>query len=67
MNGRAGFYKNNLSGEMAYKSFVPSKLPPNPKIEIDAEIISLLTKANANIATLETVSNRIPNKILFSN
>ena len=65
MNGRAGFYKNNLSGEMAYKSFVPSKLPPNPEIEIDAEIISLLTKANANIATLETVSNRIPNKILF--
>ena len=65
MNGRAGFYKNNLSGEMAYKSFVPSKLPPNPEIKIDAEIISLLTKANANIATLETVSNRIPNKILF--
>lgn len=65
MNERAGFYKNNLSGEISYKSFVPRNLPPNPEIKIDAEIISLLTKANANIATLETISAKTPNKILF--
>jgi len=23
-------FKTNLSGEMAYKSFVPASLPPNP-------------------------------------
>lgn len=65
MSERAGFYRNNLSGEMAYKSFVPSTLPPEPEIKIDEETVSLLTKANANIAKLETISNRIPNKILF--
>lgn len=65
MKERAGFYRQNLTGELAYNSFVPSKLPPNPNIEIDEEMISLLTKANANIATLEAISNKIPNNFLF--
>lgn len=66
MNSRAGHYKTNLSGDMAYKSFVPSPLPPNPEIKIDGEMISLLTKANGSLSTLETVSTRIPNKLLFT-
>ena len=66
MNSRAGHYKTNLSGDMAYKSFVPSPLPPNPEIKIDSEMISLLTKANGSLSTLETVSTRIPNKLLFT-
>lgn len=65
MKERAGFYRKNLTGELSYNSFVPSKLPPNPNIEIDEEMISLLTKANANIATLEAISNKIPNNFLF--
>ena len=32
MNNRSGIYKKNLSGEMAYKSFMPSALPPNLSI-----------------------------------
>lgn len=66
MNSRAGHYKTNLSGDMAYNSFVPSPLPPNPEIKIDGEMISLLTKANGSLSTLETVSTRIPNKLLFT-
>lgn len=46
MNNRAGIYKNNLSGEMAYKSFMPAILPPNPPIELDKDIVNLLVKAN---------------------
>lgn len=65
MKDRAGFYRKNLTGDLAYNSFVPSSLPPNPDIEIDDEMISLLTKANVNIATLETISNKIPNNFLF--
>lgn len=65
MKDRAGFYRKNLTGDLAYNSFVPSTLPPNPDIEIDDEMISLLTKANVNIATLETISNKIPNNFLF--
>ena len=66
MNNRAGYYRTNLSGDMAYKSFIPNPLPPNPELKIDAEMISLLSEAGSSIATLETVSNRIPNKILFT-
>ncbi len=65
MNNRAGTYKNNLSGEIAYKSFMPSVLPPNPSIELDKDIIDLLVKANKQLALLEGISNRIPNIHLF--
>lgn len=65
MENRAGCFINNLSGEMAYKSFKPSFLPPNPSIEIDADILSKLIEANKNIALLEGLSSRIPNIDLF--
>ena len=65
MNNRAGIYKNNLSGEMAYKSFLPAILPPNPPIELDKDIVDLLVKANKQLALLEGISSRIPNIHLF--
>ena len=66
MHERAGYYRTNLSGDMAYKSFVPSQLPPNPELKIDDEMISLLTKASGSISTLEIISNRIPDNLLFT-
>lgn len=65
MNNRAGHYKLNLSGEMAYKSFVPNPLPPAPPIELTEDIIVLLVKANSQLAVLESVATRIPNVELF--
>ena len=65
MTNRAGYYKSNLSGEMAYKSFVPSTLPPFPPIELADDIISLLVKANSQLAVLESIATRIPNVGLF--
>lgn len=65
MNNRAGQYKSNLSGEMAYKSFVPNPLPPTPPIEMTKDIISLLIKANSQLAVLESVATHIPNIELF--
>ena len=65
MNTRAGHYKSNLSGEMAYKSFVPNPLPPAPPIELTEDIIALLVKANSQLAVLESVATRIPNVELF--
>ena len=65
MNNRAGIYKNNLSGEMAYKSFMPAVLPPNPPIELNKDIVDLLVKANKQLALLEGISSRIPNIHLF--
>lgn len=62
---RAGTYKKNLSGEMAYNSFVPAVLPPKPPIELSDEIVEILVKANRQIALLEGISSRIPNIDLF--
>lgn len=65
MANRAGTLKTNLSGEAAYKSFLPSPLPPNPPIELDAEAVSLLVSANKQLAVLESISARIPSINLF--
>ena len=37
MTNRAGTLVSNLSGEMAYESFRPTLLPPNPPIEVSGE------------------------------
>lgn len=65
MKNRAGYYKTNLSGEMAYQSFMPNALPPDPPIEMSEEMIRLLVKANSELAVLESVATRIPNVDLF--
>jgi Fic family protein len=65
MENRAGHYKTNLSGEMAYKSFVPTPLPPTPPIELTEDMVGLLIKANSSLAVLESVATRIPNVELF--
>lgn len=65
MNNRAGHYKSNLSGEMAHKSFVPNPLPLVFPIELTEDIVSLLVKANSQLAVLESVATRIPNVELF--
>lgn len=61
MTNRAGTLVDNLSGEMAYESFRPAPLPPNPPIEISGELLTKLIDANKKIATLEGLSSRIPN------
>lgn len=65
MNNRAGSYRNNLSGELAYRSFVPAALPPKPEIQLDWEMVDLLTKCNLSIGNLEGASKHIPNIDLF--
>ena len=65
MANRAGEFISNLSGEMAYKSFRPSSLPPTPPITMDDEMIEYLVKANKQIATIESIAKRIPNVNLF--
>lgn len=60
---RSGEYVSNLSGEAAYKSFRPSQLPP--EIEMDAEMIELLTSATKSLSALDTMSTYIPNMNLF--
>lgn len=65
MTNRAGTRVSNLSGEMAYESFRPASLPPNPPIEVGGELLTKLIDANKKVATLEGLSSRIPNMSLF--
>ena len=65
MNNRAGCLVTNLSGEMAYQSFRPNPLPPEPPIEMSNELIAKLVDANRKLATLDGLSSRIPNMDLF--
>ena len=65
MNNRAGCFITNLSGEMAYQSFRPNPLPPEPPIEMSNEMIAKLVDANRKLATLDGLSSRIPNMDSF--
>lgn len=65
MTNRAGTLVSNLSGEMAYESFRPASLPPNPPIEVGGELLTKLIDANKKVAILEGLSSRIPNMSLF--
>ncbi len=56
---------SNLSGEMAYESFRPAPLPPNPPIEVSGKVPTKLIDANKKVATPEGLSSRIPNMGLF--
>lgn len=65
MGNRAGYFKSNLSGDMAYQSFVPAPLPPVPPVDLGSEGLNLLIQANRQLALLEGLATRIPNMDLF--
>lgn len=59
---RAGYFMNSASG---YKSFVPKKLPPDPPIQFDSELQSLLSQADRKLGRLDGVTQILPNPELF--
>ena len=65
MTNRSGYFITNLSGEAAYQSFLPAPLPPQPPIELDAEMVGLLVQANKALARLENLAGQIPSMPLF--
>ncbi len=65
MQNRAGYYRTNLSGEAAYKSYVPAVLPPSPEIKLCDSAIKILIEAEKQIAVLDGLSKRIPDIGVF--
>ena len=65
MRNRAGRFRTNLSGEAAYQSFVPAPLPPVPEVAMNEDMVKALVDANKSLASLESISSRIPNIELF--
>lgn len=62
MNNRAGEFIMQPSG---YKSFIPHKLPPEPPVEFDAEMMGLLSEADRKLGRLDGITQILPNPELF--
>ena len=59
---RAGNYVSQVGG---YKAFVPNPLPPAPSIQLDSEMILLLSEAATALGRLDGMSATLPNVDLF--
>ncbi|WP_276902068.1 Fic family protein, partial [Blautia hydrogenotrophica] len=62
MENRAGVFMNQPSG---YKSFFPKKLPPEPMINMDLEMLKLLSDADRKLGRLDGITQILPNPELF--
>lgn len=61
-SNRSGRYMQQPSG---YKAFIPSPLPPKPPVNLDAEMLALLSKADRCLGRLDGITEILPNPDLF--
>ena len=61
-HGRSGNYVSQIGG---YKAFAPKPLPPDPSIQLDSEMILLLSQAAMALGRLDGMSATLPNVDLF--
>jgi Fic family protein len=59
---RAGKYVDQPTG---YRAFVPNPLPPEPKIQYDEDLITLLSNADRALGRLDGSTDALPNPDLF--
>lgn len=62
---RSGTYANNYLGDMSYRSFKPTDLPPNPSVAINQDLDEMIKEAYLLLGRLDGVSAFIPNRELF--
>ncbi len=62
LNTRAGVWVKQPQG---YRAFIPAPLPPNPPIEIDGNLMTLLSEADRALARLDGMCRVLPNPNLF--
>lgn len=62
MKNRAGYFMSQPSG---YQSFVPKKLPPEPEIQLDSEMLKLLSDADRKLGRLDGITQILPNPEMF--
>ncbi len=58
---RAGTFRR----ERGYEAFIPAPLPPAPPLEIDAEMVGILSAADQALGRLDGVIQTVPNPDLF--
>lgn len=65
ISSRSGKYVKVYLGNASYYSYRPNDLPPYPSLNIDNELLFILTKAYNDISEMNTTSELIPNTDLF--
>jgi Fic family protein len=60
--GRAGTFQRQAD---SYDAFIPARLPPDPPIAIDPEMLALLSAADQTLGRLDGVIQTVPNPDLF--
>jgi Fic family protein len=61
-NPRAGQYIRQVTG---YSAFIPKALPPNPPIQMDPELLTMLSAADRALGRLDGSTATLPNPDLF--
>ena len=59
---RAGAYVRQPAG---YRAFIPSPLPPDPPLELDRLLATILSRADQAVGRLDGLSRTLPNPELF--
>jgi Fic family protein len=65
MQNRAGTFKQQLSGAVAYRPFVPAPLQEIRLDDLGDEFLSLLARTSHVVGVLDALSSRIPDIDLF--
>jgi hypothetical protein len=60
----ARYIDATLAGER-YRAFVPATLPPEPPLELDTGLLTLLEKANRALGRLDGIADVLPDTGLF--
>ena len=59
---RSGRYVQQIEG---YRAFIPAPLPPDPPVQMDAELTRLLSDADRALGRLDGAASVLPNPELF--
>jgi Fic family protein len=59
---RSGHYVRQATG---YQAFIPSALPPNPRIKFDDVFLEVLSRADRAVGRLDGCAETLPNSELF--
>ncbi len=65
MHRQSGTKKQNLSGQLAYSSFCPLPLPPEPPVALTTEIVAKLVSTHKKLEKIEGLAQYVPSTKLF--
>lgn len=59
---RGGTYRQTSTG---YRAFFPADLPPDPPLNLDGDLVLLLSEADRALGAINTIASVLPNPDLF--